>query len=341
MELRKNIKRILREETLSSILNILDSIPENAPLFIKRRINDIQNKFNYILKDIDFNEFEDVDDLFHHIVHELSEMIANDLDDYNSIYEYLDSFMYNPIHKIWKNRHKISKLRRLQEQKRKVLREETQIPIKLRRRISYVDDETLYKLSAIYRPDNICRYENGEELVDVIMEAVIESMYYKYFSDMDDNSGEWGEMYYFMVEYFRRKYSNEIIEYYNSNCQEIQEQLKQSMIISEDKKYDYIKKSFDEIFDNLELVKTYDDIHQYDWVNKNGEKIFERNDWGVFWIYGCDEYDNLKIIPKMMELSFYEFQKILIGYLNNKYKTQFGDEKPLKEIGTSVHCDDY
>jgi len=106
----------------------------------------------------------------------------------------------------------------LQEHIRRILKEETKINIRLRRRIAMLDYEVESRLGSIYRPDNICRYESGEELLDVVGEAAIESMYWNYFADIDDNSGEWGEIYYDMVKYIKDKYGEKIKEYYHINC---------------------------------------------------------------------------------------------------------------------------
>jgi hypothetical protein len=106
----------------------------------------------------------------------------------------------------------------LQEQIRRILKEETDVSTYLRRRIGMLDYEIEYRLSAIYRPNNICQYENEDELLDVIMEAAIDSMYWNYFANIDDNSGEWANIYYDMVKYIRDKYGDEIRKYYIDNC---------------------------------------------------------------------------------------------------------------------------
>ena len=107
----------------------------------------------------------------------------------------------------------------LQEQIRKILKEETNTNIRLRRRLNMLDYEVESRLRSNYRPDNICRwYKSGEELLNVVIETVIESMYYNYFSNIDDNSGEWGEIYWYMVKYIRNKYGDKIKEYYHINC---------------------------------------------------------------------------------------------------------------------------
>jgi hypothetical protein len=94
----------------------------------------------------------------------------------------------------------------------------------------------------------------------------------------------------------------------------LQEQISriQSMMgfINEDKKTDLIYKQFDKVFDGLELIKTEKDIHQYNWVDSNSNKVFERNHWGKFWIYGCDEYEYLNLVPrKILGLSYEQFKE--------------------------------
>ena len=106
----------------------------------------------------------------------------------------------------------------LQEQIRRILKEETKMDTRLRRRLGVIDDKFYRLMSTVYRPDEICRYQSGEELLNVVEEAVIEFMYYNHFADIDDNSGEWDEMYYGMVEYIKDKYGEKIKEYYHINC---------------------------------------------------------------------------------------------------------------------------
>jgi hypothetical protein len=106
----------------------------------------------------------------------------------------------------------------LQEHIRRVLKEETKIKPFIRRRLGMLDYEVEYRLSAIYRPDNICQYKNGDELVEVVMEEAIDSMYWNYLADIDDNSEEWVNIYYEMVKYIRNKYGDKIKEYYHINC---------------------------------------------------------------------------------------------------------------------------
>ena len=90
---------------------------------------------------------------------------------------------------------------------------------RLIRRLGMVDDEFRRLMSAVYIPDIICGYyRSGEELLDVVGTAVIEFMYFNHFADIDDNSVEWGEIYYDMVKYIKDKYGEKIKEYYHINC---------------------------------------------------------------------------------------------------------------------------
>jgi hypothetical protein len=129
----------------------------------------------------------------------------------------------------------------------------------------------------------------------------------------------------------------------NINKKNLDEQITkiQSIIgfINEDKKIDFIYNFFDNIFDELKLIKTMDDLYQYDWVDKNGDKVFERNHWGMLWIYNCDLYRNLKMMLRLLLNSNNEFLKELLNYLNNKYFKEFGEKKPLKDVDED--CDYY
>jgi hypothetical protein len=106
----------------------------------------------------------------------------------------------------------------LQKTIRRILFEETDVNTRLRRRIHYVDTEIKYRMNVVYTPDNICRFESGEELFDVVSEATIDNMYYKYFDDIDDTSKEWEKIYYLIMDYIQMNYGKDIMEYYHINC---------------------------------------------------------------------------------------------------------------------------
>jgi hypothetical protein len=100
---------------------------------------------------------------------------------------------------------------------KRILREE-RAPMKVLRRTHEIDREFKRLMSAVYRPNSICRYETGEMLVRVVTEAIWENLYYNTFYMVDDTSEEWERIVNFIYEYVRENYSQELIDYYNDNC---------------------------------------------------------------------------------------------------------------------------
>ena len=105
----------------------------------------------------------------------------------------------------------------LEETIKRILMEESR-PLKIMRRSHLIDDELKRLMNDIYKPNKICIYTSGEELVNVIIEATIDAMYWTYFGNMDDNSNEWSSIYHYMVNYLEDKYSKELLTYYDNNC---------------------------------------------------------------------------------------------------------------------------
>ena len=92
--------------------------------------------------------------------------------------------------------------------------------IRLLRRIHNVDSLVDYNMEKIYASSKICiLYDSGEIILDIIIENVIERLYYDYLNEIDDNSKEWEEMYNVIVKYIRTTHGEKIIEYYNKFCE--------------------------------------------------------------------------------------------------------------------------
>lgn len=108
----------------------------------------------------------------------------------------------------------------LQESIRRILREQqTTVPIRARRRLVLIDQILKLKISNYYGPDKICKYETADELVEVIAESVIETMFYShYFGDIDDDSDEWEIISDYMEKYINDNYGEKLREYYHINC---------------------------------------------------------------------------------------------------------------------------
>ena len=99
------------------------------------------------------------------------------------------------------------------------INESMKVSPRLARRLQFLDYEIERILRSVYRPDNICSYKNADELLAVVGGAAIDSMYWNYFGNLDDNSKEWSNIYYSMVNYITTKYGEKIKEYYRSNCE--------------------------------------------------------------------------------------------------------------------------
>ena len=106
----------------------------------------------------------------------------------------------------------------LQENTRKILREETEPLLRARRRIYVIDELLDFQVKSYYKPESICRYQSGEELLEVVKYAVIDHMYWDYFGDIDDNSKEWKRIFDYFEDYINNKYGDELKKYYHINC---------------------------------------------------------------------------------------------------------------------------
>jgi hypothetical protein len=132
---------------------------------------------------------------------------------YFDIHQYLKNHYSDEIEERW------DELRSeyLQEQIRKVLREE-RAPMKVLRRTHEIDREFKRLMSAVYRPNSICRYVDGSELFTVVTESMVENLYANTFREMDDTSDEWEKIVDFIYNYTWEKYGKELLTYYNNNC---------------------------------------------------------------------------------------------------------------------------
>ena len=83
-----------------------------------------------------------------------------------------------------------------------------------------------------------------------------------------------------------------------------------------------------------DLLNKVDDKLKVNEINKD---VFHRNDWGVLWVTECETYRTLRDYSRALGLDFNTFQKVLVEYLNNKYKEEFFD-KPIKNIGDEHFC---
>lgn len=103
---------------------------------------------------------------------------------------------------------------------KKVLKEETNLSFKIRRRTNLIDDEVKRLLNSVYIGQYLCiNYRGGNELINVISHAVIENLYFNTFYEMDDESKEWEETAQFIFDYVHEKFGERIKTHYEDNCE--------------------------------------------------------------------------------------------------------------------------
>lgn len=98
----------------------------------------------------------------------------------------------------------------------KILREESEIPIFLRRRISYIDE--YFRESTQDWGLNLCDFNSGQQLMEKLIFDTLEKMYFSFYNDMDDTSTEWFNIAEYIEKYLLKKYMNDIEKSYHINC---------------------------------------------------------------------------------------------------------------------------
>lgn len=132
----------------------------------------------------------------------------------SDIENYISNYKYDELAKYYREHCN----KNLQEHIRRVLKEETKISPRLLRRLGKIDNIFKYYMSSVYRPNVICRYKSGEQLLNSVSFFTIEKIYHEDFEDMDDTSEEWEVIGNFIEKYITEKYSEEINNYYHMNC---------------------------------------------------------------------------------------------------------------------------
>jgi len=106
----------------------------------------------------------------------------------------------------------------LQEHIRRILREEMSPMVrKVMRRIAAIDWEIEFAVREVKRQNNVC-FMGEDSFIETVIEKTIDSMYWDFFSDIDDNSKEWASAYYFMEQYINDNFVDKLRQNYQLNC---------------------------------------------------------------------------------------------------------------------------
>ena len=217
MNLKQSIRRILREENEGHKVKL-----------VKRMIHSLYDEVSFIEQSTYNNKpllkiYFDSDDTAANIESWFDEKISRDIDEYTSgnivvcpswIFEWdwrkknADVFIETELLKYDNLGNVVNE---------SVLREET-VSTSVRRRIHAIDWQIDFAVREVNRQyTNICNMgESG--FIETVTEKTIESMYWDFFSDMDDNSNEWTAAYHFMVRYINNNFVDKLKQNYHMNC---------------------------------------------------------------------------------------------------------------------------
>ena len=207
MNLQESIRRILREENeghkVKLVIRMIHSLYDEVSFIEQSTYN---NKPLLII-------YFDSDDTAANIESWFDKKISRDIDEMTSgKIVVCPDWVAN-----WDSRKKNADVYINTE--RRVLKEDRKLSNFLKRRLKNLDYEVESRLNNTFRNNNICLFfKNEVDLFETIMEESIDSMYYNYFSHIDDNSGEWAHEYLDMVDYIRKKYQYKIMKHYDDNC---------------------------------------------------------------------------------------------------------------------------
>jgi hypothetical protein len=206
------------------------------------------------------------------------------------------------------------------------------IPLQVKRRISAIDSGLEFFLEKVYTIPKICDlYVSYDEFIQVMSDTIAERMYNYHFSDLDDMSEEWEEIYHGILEYVDIVWGDRLEEYFENGCNK-------GEVIKEEKINNFIISKFDRVFDKLNLkIENHRNTIYGKWFNEMNKVVFHRNDWGTLWIEDCETYRELRSYTKFIGLDLEGFNELLIKYLNDKYQEQFFD-RPIKKVGDENNC---
>jgi len=107
---------------------------------------------------------------------------------------------------------------KLKDTIKRILREESKVPIQVRRRLGDVDWSVEFQVKEVVkRYGSPCKLSLSD-FIEVVTESVITSLYWNTFSYMDDDSNEWEVTYHFLVNYIENNFGDKLREYYHINC---------------------------------------------------------------------------------------------------------------------------
>jgi len=130
------------------------------------------------------------------------------------IQDSLIDYYADEIEKRWNELQEVG----IRESITRILREEINPVLrKVIRRIAAIDWEIEFAVKEVKRQNNVC-FMGEDDFIETVIEKTIDSMYWDFFSDIDDNSKEWTSAYYFMKQYINDNFVDKLRQNYQLNC---------------------------------------------------------------------------------------------------------------------------
>jgi len=106
---------------------------------------------------------------------------------------------------------------KLRESIKRILKESAEVPSSVKRRLHAIDWQIDFAIKEVKSQYNVCGLSE-EQYIETVIEKAITSMYWDFFSDMDDNSVEWGKSYELMLNYGIDKFTEKLRNNYQWSC---------------------------------------------------------------------------------------------------------------------------
>jgi len=107
----------------------------------------------------------------------------------------------------------------LQEQIKRVIKEEMSIINRVKRRLNTIDLQVKYAMSKKVKREHFCNtYKNEDQFLEWTSHNLIEIMYYSYFTDIDNDTKEWDDAYNLIEKYIYENHGKELKNFYEKYC---------------------------------------------------------------------------------------------------------------------------
>ena len=97
-----------------------------------------------------------------------------------------------------------------------IITEEQNVRLKALRRLDVLEELVALKLKE-YRSKEICKYDR-EQFSEIVMNWVIDAMYYSYFAELDDLGEDWTSIWHMYEDYMMNNLVGKIFDYYEKLC---------------------------------------------------------------------------------------------------------------------------